>query len=444
MRALLGAIGWPMLARMQWDTLIKSLPVGQSVRAEQFELRHRVISSVLAAHAPVLFIIALVNHYALWHAALESAPALVFAFYARTARTTVMKSAMASLGLVVSASILVHFTAGAIESHFHWFVVLSLVALYVDTRPFLTALVYIAVHHITMSLYDPALVFSHEAGQNNPWLWTAIHVLFVAMLIGSIIANWLTFEQQIRLTDDLMGAQDRDLSRRERIAADVASQSTRLAESSEGILESMDDVSGVVAHFTEGTGRVGGLISDAVRSADEARLLSAEAKTTIEELTEQSAQITTLVQLIDDIAARTNLLALNASIEAARAGEAGKGFAVVANEVKELAYTTRSATDKISAMTEEIQSKMMESETRMDAVIAKVQLVTENQHQISQEMGEQNESASHMQTRMDETNHVVRQIVDDVHSLGSLMDSSNHMGSSSNMDSSSHAGLASA
>ena len=105
---------------------------------------------------------------------------------------------------------------------------------------------------------------------------------------------------------------------------------------------------------------------------DEIREQINETARSIKRLGESSMEIGNVVEIINNIADRTSILALNASIQAAMAGDAGHGFAVVAEEVQRLAESSSNSTKQIDLLVKSIQSEIKDVSNRMDESISKV------------------------------------------------------------------------
>lgn len=127
-------------------------------------------------------------------------------------------------------------------------------------------------------------------------------------------------------------------------------------------------VSSAAEELTASIGEIQRRVDHSANISDQAIESARVTSASFTELLEASQQITSVVELIKEIAEQTNLLALNATIEAARAGEAGKGFAVVASEVKELATQTAKATGDISEQVEAVQRTAKEAEGSMGKI----------------------------------------------------------------------------
>ncbi|MEL7290910.1 MAG: methyl-accepting chemotaxis protein [Pseudomonadota bacterium] len=108
------------------------------------------------------------------------------------------------------------------------------------------------------------------------------------------------------------------------------------------------------------------VVDSTVNNIDQLSSILGSSQASISSLNNHVDKIGDAVNIIQEIAEQTNLLALNAAIEAARAGEQGRGFAVVADEVRALASRTHQSTEEITKVVSAIQSQMAEVVTNID------------------------------------------------------------------------------
>jgi diguanylate cyclase (GGDEF)-like protein/PAS domain S-box-containing protein len=169
-------------------TARRHLPHGRTLPEQEWRRRHNGILVLLWILGLALPLYGLARGHALSHDLAGGVTLLaVAALASRRWSTQAAGALLASYGLCLASALAVHLAGGAIEAHFMFFVMIIVISLYEDWRPFLLAFGFVVAHHGLMGVFDRSSVYNHPG---DPWVLALIHGAFVAAAGVACVVHW--------------------------------------------------------------------------------------------------------------------------------------------------------------------------------------------------------------------------------------------------------------
>jgi methyl-accepting chemotaxis protein len=193
-------------------------------------------------------------------------------------------------------------------------------------------------------------------------------------------------------------------------ASGIAHRSEQQAAALEQTSAALEQITVTVQESTERTGDARKLVREARAAATQSVAVVTSTVEAMDRIETASKEISSIIDVIDEIAFQTNLLALNAGVEAARAGEAGKGFAVVAQEVRELAQRSAQAAKEISGLIANSTKEVKEGVRLVGETGNALKHIEEFVHSIDTNVEAISIAASEQSTSLSEINSAVNSL----------------------------------
>ncbi|WP_049984782.1 methyl-accepting chemotaxis protein [Halobellus rufus] len=399
---------------------VRYTPSGDTIPDDRWRKRHRNILLGILAHIPLLFLLGIYEGTESFTGA--QIPELplsavvtrvgvvaavgLLAAWPRFSRR--VRSSLATAALAMSSAVLVYFSGGYIEAHFHFFVVMGIVAVYEDWVPFLVGIVFVAVQHGLFGLLMPEMVYNHNAAVTNPFVWAGIHAVFVLMLATALMTNWYSIERS------------REEARKQLAETEEAEAMKAEAEAREREVAQLNE------HLETKANRYSAAMAQA---ADGDLTVRLDPESESEAMTEIAAAYNEMIgemeSAVRDIQSFTREVT-----EASEEADAGAGEVRRASEeVSEAIQEISGGTDEQREMLEEVYGKMTDLSATIEEVASSAETVAQTSHETARVAAEGEETAESAiadardgQSAIDSTVDHVERLDDQMEEIGEIVE----------------------